>query len=122
MKMINITDENARPYSDIAGENSVFDTTEYVRKNIMMYNGEETEIELICDNSLLDVMIERFGVDAVAVDEGEEKFTLKTTVFFSDGLIDWLFQYCDRVKIVSPQRLKEKMIEKARLTTEQLGG
>ena len=122
MKMINITDKNARPYSDIAGENSVFDTTEYVRKNIMMYNGEETEIELICDNSLLDVMIERFGVDAVAVDEGEEKFSLKTTVFFSDGLIDWLFQYCDRVKIVSPQRLKEKMIEKARLTTEQLGG
>lgn len=122
IKMIKTTESEARPYSDICGNDSPFDTTEYIRKNIMMYNGEETEIELICDNSLLDVMIERFGVDAVAVDESEEKFTLKTTVFFSDGLIDWLFQYCDRVKIVSPQRLKEKMIEKARLTTEQLGG
>ncbi|WP_255883476.1 MULTISPECIES: YafY family protein [unclassified Ruminococcus] len=116
MKMISITEQAARPYSDICGEDSVFDTTEYVKKNIMMYNGEETEMELICDYGLLDVMVDKFGVDAVTVDELGEKFSLRTTVFYSAGLIDWLFQYCDRIKILSPQRLKDRIREKAEST------
>ena len=116
MKMISITEQPSRPYSDICGRDAAFDATDYVEKNIMMYNGEETEIELICNNGLLDVMVDRFGANTITVDEVDEKFSLKTTVFYSDGLIDWLFQYCDRIKIVSPQRLKDRILEKAQAT------
>lgn len=120
IKMIKTTEHEARPYIDICGNDTPFDTTEYIRKNIMMYNGEETELELICDNVLLDVMADKFGIDSITVDSPDGTFSLKATVFYSDGLIDWLFQYCDRVKILAPQRLRDSIKEKAAATIKLL--
>lgn len=116
IKMIDITDKDARPYSELSKSDEEFDASDYVKKNIMMYNGEEVEIELVCSNEILDLMIDRFGSDTMIVNKMKNRFYIKTTVFFSDGLIDWLFQYCDRLKILSPKILEQKIIEKAEAT------
>lgn len=120
IKMIDISDKAARPYSDVCGYDTEFDSSDYVKKNIMMYNGEEIEIELVCSNELLDLMIDKFGSDTMIVNKMKNRFYIKATVFFSEGLIDWLFQYCDRVKILSPKMLEEKIIEKAEATVNFL--
>ncbi len=116
IKMMNITDIDARPFSQVCEYKESFDASDYAKKNIMMYNGEECELELICENDLLDVIIDRFGSDAVFVNKMKNRFYIKTSVFISQGLVDWLLPYCDRISIVSPARLKALIEEKARNT------
>lgn len=120
IKMIEITDKTARPYCEVCGYGTKFDASDYVRKNIMMYNGEEIEIELVCSNELLDLMTDKFGSDATIVNKMQNRFYIKTSVFFSEGLVEWLFQYCDRIKILSPKKLKDRIQEKAQVTIDAL--
>lgn len=120
IKMIEITDKNARPYDEVCGYGAKFDASDYARKNIMMYNGEEIELELICSNELLDLMIDKFGSNATIVNKMKNRFYIKTSVFFSEGLVEWLFQYCDRIRILSPKKLKDRIQKKAQATIEAL--
>lgn len=120
IKMVEILDKDARPYSEICNQETRLDVSDYAKKNIMMYSGEEVEIELICNNELLDLMIDKFGTDVTFVNKMKNRFYIKAKVFFSDGLINWLFQYSDRIKILSPNKLKKKITEKAKATTDFL--
>ncbi len=122
IKMISITDSPARAFSEVCEYRDFFDKSDYVRKNMMMYNGDEIELELVCDNGLLDLMVDRFGDDAMIVNKMNNRFYIKTAVFDSEGLVDWLLPYCDRVKILSPASLKSKIEERVRRALEFMGG
>ncbi len=122
IKMISITDSPARPFSEVCEYRDFFDKSDYVRKNIMMYNGDEIELELVCDNGLLDLMVDRFGDDAMIVNKMNNRFYIRTTVFDSEGLVDWLLPYCDRIKILSPASLKSKIEERVRKALEFMSG
>lgn len=118
IRMLDVTDKDSRPFEEVCEYKGEFDSADYIKKNIMMYNGEEIELELVCDNQLLDSMLDKFGCDSMIVNKMKNRFYIKANVFLSDGLIDWLFQYCDRLKVMSPKVVQDKIKEKAQATVK----
>ena len=112
MKMAHITQESARPHSQVSGYTGVFDTADYVRKNIMMYPGAQCELELLCKNSVLEIMLDRFGSGCEVMNKGKERFLLRTSVYISDGLADWLLPLCDRIHVCAPHKLQAMLEQK----------
>ena len=109
---------------DILDEDTVqpphdFDLNVYLNSMFRMYNGNRKEIELICDNDVMDAVIDKFGKD-VAVQEIDDR-TFKTVVTTSVGSVfySWIFGFCVKVKIVGPADVKEEyaaMVGKAQTT------
>ena len=112
MRMAQLTDKKIRPHQQVSGYAGAFDTADYVRKNMMMYPGLQEEIELLCKNSLLDVVLDRFGTDAQVINKEKGRFLLRAGVYISDGLVDWLLPYSDRLYVMRPRSLREQVEEK----------
>ncbi len=50
-------------------------------------------LEASFDDKLIDVVIDRCGVDANIVDQQNGTFVLKPQVAMSEGLVRWLFRW-----------------------------
>ncbi|HEX7065730.1 MAG TPA: WYL domain-containing protein [Bacillales bacterium] len=85
---------------------------EYVNKSFNMYAGDEEEwIHLEIDNRLINVMIDRFGIDVDIRKAGEETFYLKAKASISDGLVNWLMTWGGQAKVLAPAHLIQSMKE-----------
>ena len=91
-----------------------FDMGAYSRKSFGMYGGEEEYVKLLCDNSLAGVVIDRFGKDIMMVPVDEEHFHVHVHVAVSEPFFGWLFALGDKVKILGPDTVREKMGEMVR--------
>ncbi len=83
-----------------------FDLNVYLNSMFRMYNGERKQVELICDNDLMDAIIDKFGkdVDVSAYDENSFKVTVTTSV--GNVFYSWIFGFSGRVIIKSPDDVK----------------
>ena len=68
-----------------------------------MLDGTECEVELLCENALMNSIIDRFGesVDTRIVDEAH--FVAKAKVDLSGTFYGWVFASAGRMKIIGPQ-------------------
>lgn len=78
----------------------------------MMYPGAQCELELLCKNSVLEIMLDRFGSGCEVMNKGKERFLLRTSVYISDGLADWLLPLCDRIHVCAPHKLQAMLEQK----------
>ncbi|HET7579356.1 MAG TPA: WYL domain-containing protein [Bacillales bacterium] len=91
-----------------------FNIGEYVNKSFNMYAGNEEEwIKLKIDNGLLNVMIDRFGIDVDIKRADEKTFYLKTKAAISDGLIHWLLTWGGDARVLAPDHLIQSMQEES---------
>ena len=91
------------------GEDVGFNVADYVKKVFHMYSGEMTRVLLRFDNSLLNVVIDRFGDDArLAIYDGDS-FTASVEVSVSPTFLSWLFQFGNKAAVLSPAKLIEQM-------------
>ena len=83
-----------------------FDLNTYLNSMFRMYNGERKQVELICDNDLMDAVIDKFGkdVDVSAYDENSFKVDVMTSV--GNVFYSWIFGFGGRVYINSPEDVK----------------
>ena len=70
-----------------------------------MYNSEHKTVELACDFSVMDAIVDKFGeeVDTGLIDEKTFSVTVETAVnhiFYS-----WVFGFGGKVKILEPQEV-----------------
>jgi predicted DNA-binding transcriptional regulator YafY len=70
-----------------------------------MFSGEPKPVQLICNNDLLDVMLDRFGKSVKIQKNDEASFILKTNAAVSNGLVAWILQFGSRVKVKAPNDL-----------------
>ncbi len=93
-----------------------FDVAEYTKQVFFMYDGEQVEVDLRCDNSLMKTMIDRFGEDVTTLAYDMESFRLLTTVSASPTFYGWVFGFGGKVQILAPEKVKEEykqMIQQA---------
>ena len=79
-----------------------------------MFSSEETEmVTMRVHKDLIDLMIERFGVEvSIRPDfESEEHIILHQEMGISIGLIRWILQQGSKVEILQPQHLRDKVKE-----------
>ena len=81
-----------------------FNLAQYSKSVFSMFRGEETEVKLSVDNSLIGVMVDRFGSDIFIIKESENSFVVNVKVALSPQFYGWLFGLGSKVKILSPEK------------------
>ncbi|MBQ8817085.1 MAG: WYL domain-containing protein [Clostridia bacterium] len=89
---------------------SNLDMTQYSKQVFGMYGGELCNVRLSCDKSLAGVVIDRFGTDIVIANHGERfEFTVK--VMISPTFYSWVLGFGNKVKVVSPDYVRDRVTE-----------
>ncbi|MEL7647306.1 MAG: WYL domain-containing protein [Sedimentibacter sp.] len=103
MEDIEITDQNCHTED--------MNIVEYTKKIFSMYGGEEETVNIQFDNSLLGVVIDRFGKETVTYKIDENSFMAILTVEVSPPFWGWIFQFGNKAKIISPEKVREEFVE-----------
>ena len=116
-KMLKIKVESARR----EGRNKFekIDMAAYAKKMFGMFDGEEQNVEILCENGLAGVMIDRFGKDVPMLKVDEEHFRVVTKVAASNHFIHWVMALGSGAKIVGPENLVEEVKEEIQRLSAQ---
>lgn len=88
-----------------------FDIDEYINTTFRMYDSEHADVELICDNSVMDAIIDRFGEDVTTYAYDMSSFRAVVNIAVSHIFYSWVFGFGGKVKIRNPKSIKEAYIE-----------
>ncbi|MBR6090832.1 MAG: WYL domain-containing protein, partial [Anaerolineaceae bacterium] len=105
MLKISLTDEKREGKEEF----SKLNITRYTKSLFGMFGGEETNVTLEVHNSMVSVIIDRFGKDININPVDEEHFRTTVNVSVSNQFLGWIMALGDKVKIVSPDEVVEQM-------------
>lgn len=110
-RISNITDvkEHRKPIEKVNECENGLGIGEYVKKAIYMFPGEEERVELLCKSFIMNIIIDRFGKDALIIKDNEEYIRVLISVFIGDGFFHWLLQFGEHCEVLSPRRIREEM-------------
>ena len=115
MKKVEITDVKARHFSEVSQYKNYFDSADYSSRIFNMFSGETQILKMICHSSILEEIIDRFGVDStIRADSDGENFTLTSKCIVSDGLVSWIMQFGSKIQVIEPQNLKQQISSRAK--------
>lgn len=106
MERINVIDEKR---DGIESFNKI-DMATYSKKTFSMFGGQEAKVTLQFANSLMGVVVDRFGKDVSTRKEGTEHFIAHVTVTLSPQFYGWLAGLGGGVKILSPKSVRESYL------------
>lgn len=86
-----------------------FNLQKYVSQLFHMYSGEKSNIAIEFDNHLINVVIDRFGLDASIKRIDDERFLLEFEGIVSTGLVRWILTWGADAKAIRPAKLVEDM-------------
>lgn len=109
MTDIVITDQSCDNLKEIMGEN--FNIGKYSVELFGMYAGNADYVELICDNTLINPIIDRFGIDIPIRKFDNNNFVTSVKVNIGPAFFAWIFMFEGKVDILSPDNIKERYKE-----------
>ena len=93
-----------------------FDLAEYGQKHFHMFSGREAKVRLRCENRFVNVMLDRFGQEAMLIPDGKDHFALTVDAVVSPQFYGWLFGLGHEVQLTAPEWAVEEyrgMLQKA---------
>ncbi len=112
LKNVTVLESYARNFADVSPYKTYFDTADYSNKHLSMFSGDIKPVELICDNSMIEDFIDRFGEKCFMRPLEDSRFLAKVDVAVNEGLVTWIMQYGAKVRVRSPKELKNMIIDK----------
>ncbi len=91
-----------------------FTISEYIKTTIEMYGGEAQEVELVCDNEIMKLVIDKFGLGIKTERISETQFKTKVTVATSKTFYAWAFRFAGQMQITAPENVKQEYMNMAR--------
>lgn len=79
-----------------------FDAALYSRSAFHMYGGEPVNLRVLADNSLIGVVLDRFGTDVTILNHGNA-FEFCAKVMVSPTFFSWILGFGSKMKILSPE-------------------
>ena len=101
-------------------DRSTFDMAAYAAKHFGMFSGREGKVRLRCANTMVGVMLDRFGPEVILVPDGPDHFTLTVEAVVSPQFFGWLFGLGDGVVLTSPDWAVEDYHSRLRAAAEQI--
>ena len=89
-----------------------FDLAEYGRKHFHMFSGREAKVRLRCENRFVNVMLDRFGQEAMLIPDGPGHLTLTVEAVVSPQFYGWLFGLGEQVELTAPDWAVEEYRER----------
>ena len=93
------------------GTDREFDPASYARKTFSMFSGDERTVKMRFDNSLINVVFDRFGMDITPFRDGDCHFVITTNVSVSHQFFGWIASLGGRAEIVSPEDVKNEFVK-----------
>ncbi len=112
---VTVTDETREGQAHF----SDFQIDAYSNRVFGMFSGDERRVSLECDNDMIGVILDRFGEDVMVIPCGKNAFRVTVTVAVSTWFFSWLFGFQNKIRIVSPEDVREQYREKIIKTLEQ---
>lgn len=81
---------------------------DYTRKFFGMFDGEMTHVDLVCDNSLSNTMIDRFGENIRITDLGNGSFETNVEVNESAQFYGKIFALGTSIRIAGPNEVRKR--------------
>lgn len=113
IESVKLLQTKAKHFSKVSKYTDRFDTADYSNKLFNMYTGEAAQIELCCDNRIIDDILEKFSDEIPVKIFDENHFVFKADVELSNGLVSWIMQYGNDIKVLSPTMLSDAVRQKA---------
>ncbi len=105
-----ITEENAIPMPDD------FDIDVFLNSTQRMFGQGSEMITLLCENSTMNAIIDRFGEDVKVTVKDESSFFVRADVAVNKNFFAWIFGFEEKVRIFEPESAKkdyEDMVKRA---------
>ncbi len=96
--------ENKREGAALFGR---FDIADYANKTFGMYSGKEETVTLLFENSLIGVVMDRFGKEASIRIRDESHFSARVKVAVSSQFFGWLTGLGAGAGIMAPASVAE---------------
>ncbi len=96
-----------------------FNMPRYTKSLFGMYGGEETRVTIEADNSIVGVIIDRFGKDIIIAPVDENHFRTTLDVAVSGQFLGWIMALSRSVRIISPPSVVERMKEEIKPLSDQ---
>ena len=89
------------------------DSKTYTRRTFSMFDGEKVKVNIRFENSLLDSVIDKFGVGLGAEyqQDGNDHFTVIMEVAVSDQFFAWICGFGTKAKIISPDKVVKQFTQ-----------
>lgn len=91
---------------------------EYANRMFGMFGGDVQGIVMEFDESLVGVVVDRFGRDVPISSAKDGKFTAHLKVAVSPAFFSWVFQFGGKAKIISPPSVAAKLQQAAKETLQ----
>ena len=92
----------------------------YARRMFGMYNGTEETVRLRLENSLLSVVVDRFGKDLIFSNEGDGHFSVSVHAVISPQFYSWVFGLGEGAEILSPASVREEYLARLSAVMERM--
>ncbi len=113
-KRPDILEEDALPFPES------FDFDRFLRTNFRMFGTNFTTVDLICNNTVMDAILDKFGKDVKTFAYDMENFRAEVDVAVSNVFFSWIFGFGGLVSINGPAEVKEKYCQMVRKAAEGL--
>lgn len=108
MAYLEILDEKIRDVKEVTSEK--FNIGDYSKKVFSMFSGKTTDVKLVCDNSIINPVIDRFGEDIFIRKNDDKTFFANVKINISPTFYAWVFTFGDKIKIAEPEHIKDEFI------------
>lgn len=103
-----------------------FDINEFIHSMLRMYNSEHEQVDLVCDNEVIDGLIDKFGTGIIATKVDQDHFRATVNVAVNHVFFSWVFGFGGKVQIAAPIEIQERYAwmvnEAAKANPVQEGG
>ena len=82
-----------------------FDISEYTNRTFNMFGGDSEKVSLLVHNSLVGVILDRFGKNVTMIKADNEHFIAEVNINESPAFMGWLLSFGDKMKVLSPQKI-----------------
>lgn len=113
---VELTNEPCRHFSEVSKYKEKFDVADYSAKLFNMFSGEPMPVDIVCDNTIIDPILDKFGEKIKLIKVDDEHFALKTYAVVNEGLAGWVMNYGGKIKVRAPYELIHLVKESAKAT------
>lgn len=109
---LSVTDEPVLPLRELLGDNADLQLREFVARNIYNYSGVQTHVTIRSTAYMIDTFIDYFGKDISIMQEDDKYVQVTVPAADGRGLYYWLMQYGENVEVLSPESVRNEVIER----------
>ena len=91
---------------------------DFAEKAFQLFDSEHAQVELLCEDAMMNTVLDHFGDKVKTQKTDEEHFTFTAEVSLSPTFFAWIFTFGGKIRILGPQSAKDAYAELLRKAME----